>query len=520
MATVSKKRKAPLNKQTKRKKRKATLDEQMMLNLDLFLKFYNSLYLQEYEEMFRGDPDLMDQVKTYMNPVQEELFNNMFLSKKSQPIFIDGPIVLYVFKSITTENQYKTFYLFGEKHMSLKETEASCSQQFGQSVSSEHVNKFLKNQLLVTSQFLDIYLEVGQFSYSKNYDLGTHLADWLTWALRQLISDYQLNTEKLVGFLFADLVRDHPPSLSSLKFNVSSKGYQMLDLFQKLKPCLNPTERSHNKEMCQFCRVHFIDIRQSYTLENIFDILHKMTVVRQYLEIFFENTDLFQQIKLTLDDFLAYKPPTVSKFTFSVGFLFNLLWSFQIPELLDMMQADEASIVQLLKHIYNISPILTKEMNKTSLKDLIFEIVGKQLYTKLIVNKQSHAVWQNLKELQGKMYLDELNDETRAEELFQTFLLNCKNLYTILLDLISRIMDCYCLARVFRQFLPKEGQPPPEQPEYPTTYMIYSGANHTEMYAVFIQELIERGILMLTEPVHASVSPKDTYCVQLPPPSY
>jgi len=520
MATVSKKRKAPLNKQTKLKKRKATLDQQMMLNLDLFLKFYNSLYLQEYEEMFRGDPDLMDEVRTYMNPVQTELFNNMFLSKRSQPIFLNGPSVLYVFKSITTENQYKTFYLFGENHLLLKETEDSCSQQFGQSVSSEHVNAFIKRQMADTSQFLDIYLEVGQFSYSKNYDLGTVLSDWLTWALRQLISDYQLNTEKLVGFLFSDLVRDHPPSLSSMIYNLSSENYQLLHLFQKLRPCLNPTERFHNKEMCQFCRVHFIDIRQSFTLENIFDITQKVNVVREYLEIFLENTNVFQKINLTLDDFLAYKPPTVSKFTFSVGFLFNLLWSFQIPELLDMMQADEASIVQLLKHIHDISPILTKEMKKTSLKDIIFEIVGKHLYKVLIVNKQSHAVWQNLKELKGKMYSDELNDETRAEELFQTFLLNCKNLYRILLQLGARIMDCYCLARVFRQFLPKEGQPPPEQPEYPTTYMIYSGDNHTKMYALFIKELIERGILMLTEPVHASVSPKDTYCVQLPPPSY
>ena len=512
------------------RKRKARdtvgLPEEIQVEFTKFLQFYNSFYFKNYTYPYltitkqyapRKHQQIRQLMLEQMNSVQTRLFKNMFLPKSTIQ-YIEGPTMLVVFEGVTQEGQYKKFYLFGETHIKTNQSENHCKNIFGAEAQTKKMNvlDYFKKKLKETDDFLDIYIERQQFSNLKNYNIEINVHNWLKLMQAYLVESYAERPDDSLDWEFIDFLQYNMPEKLPYSISTDKDTTQLRRLFENLKPCLNPPERLQNKEQCELSRVHFIDIRISQTSDRILDFMQLYNAL-QYIVHSFEIQNSNLKI-LTLDQFLSFKPPTVKKFTFCIGFLFNLLNSFRIVELLDMVKDDVNSIVQLIKTVHDKSAILTKEMKKTPFKDLIFEVLGAGLYERLIVNTQAHVMWQNLKNLREKMYSIELDDEAQAEQLFETFRTYCDTLCNRTMIYLGAVaVDCYCLARVFRKFTPKEGAPPLEQPEYPSSYIIYSGSAHTRMYAKFIDTLIEKGILKLTKPFHVSYHHDSRFCVRLPP---
>jgi len=501
------------------KKRKAVevavyIPDFLKRGLRFFLMFYNSQYLDNYRELLVANPKFREALISHMNAVQTRLFQNMFLPPPT-PKYVEGPKLLSFYQGVTDKLQFKTFYLFGEYHIPRSDSENHCVNFLGATKEEvTHFVDYIQTQLRQTSQFLDVYVEVERFSFLKNYDVQINLpiANWIKYVIVFLLNEYKNNPTKLVGFAYLQFLSKHLPPFV---FFQSRSGTQLLDVFNTLKPCLNPTERRQNQEFCQLSRVHFVDVRRSFTVDYVHDIIQRLQMALFCIDTFAEK-DWGDHVRISLKIFLSTKPDTVIKLFHCAGFVMNILRSFLITHILDLLQPEETSGVQILKAVRDQSPIFEKEMKKTTLESLIFEVVGKMVYEQTVVLRKGREVWKRIQEFEGMQFFD-APDDAQAEELFKEFLLAIKWLAEIIFIILTKTMDCYCLARMFRKFTPKEGQPPLEQPEFPSTYIVYTGAAHTRMYIAFIDELVNRGLFRLTKPAYTNFTGEDKYCVKLPP---
>jgi hypothetical protein len=487
--------------ETKKKKGLVVTEEDSFRTRRILEKFkttYNGYYLQYLPRSAYLDMELL---RRDLNPVQNTLFERFLRLIASRPdrvyTYIEGPFYLAYIKGqaigLTTYSQ-KQFYIFGEQHEVMKKREGACG-------SSSHAISFipyLKYWLENTPQFLDIYVETNLFSAEKSFQVHD-----TGFTAKLLIQMFRFLDQSQTMFI------DLQPVVKRATMNFTptcgnSNDDQMLYyIFTTFYNCFEPKLRSSDAT-CSVARFHAVDVRSSCDnlQTNINDILFGMNLITDYLVII--QPTLSSYAPLINHDLLMYlKPHRMSVFEFFYAMTRNLLSSFVLHKYMDtcVQEGGRSWLEEVVKH----NVFLEKELNVPDpvLKSLIFAFLTSKIYERTSLLK-IRKKWSKL---------SQLNNLPKFEKWCQWF-------YNFIFNIQAFAMDCYCLARVFRVFTPKPNQPPPMQPQVPSTYIIYAGAAHCSIYFEFLMFLNQRGMFHVidsfTENNATASFTNVMHCVQLP----
>jgi hypothetical protein len=444
--------------------------------LQLFKTTYNAQYLNAIPDSFFTNKIWLDNEYSTMNETQKKLFKN-FLSVPTylQYDSIEGPCLLTVAKTVNARNEFKNFLLFSEYHnidvytTSKIDTTGRCALEWPSTSNPIHIKDYLSQLAMQTSQFLDVFVEIPQFSKGKQenkvwFDNENMFDD----VFIQYFLHYYGKTEKFDAELISILqnfVFEAPnESLSTIELTVAQIKDQFLN-------CLHPDTRSTDP-FCNLLRFHYIDIRRTIDLSD-------RTSFRFYVDFFidFVQTSLFTDYT-EYDSRLQALNASFTIQDVCYDLVFVLLRAFGIGKFLTSQNfSDPVSVVTAF---YDKMPDKIKaSMKNSEMRERIFQFVA----TRPEVSRKIEELgqyWANVKVSVGPDF----------EQV-------CKKLCLCLITLQSAILDCYCLCRVFRKFSHKD--PNTQQPELGSTFVIYAGGHHTQVYTEFLNELVNDGTLVLTE---------------------
>jgi hypothetical protein len=513
------------------KKRRRNVEDEALKNYRLFMESYNSLYWQKIPDTWRQNRAWVQQMLATMNSVQQRLIQNLALPKISKQFgYIEGPTHFSIYNAADANNMYKTFYLFGENHKDLESAKGRCVKRLQASPDrviafADFISLMAKN----TTQFLDIYMEVEKFSAEKNYRLYSNQNTWFKYSLFPALLN-QFNVDPQVP-LFATYTQFLHTSLpGTVDFATHTDSLVLLQLLQRFSDCFDPSKRGSNADQCALARFHYIDVRTVINTDNVNSFQFYLDIVLEFINIVSPNQfyDMYKPIYSQLH-FMMYKPAAWSKLTYVKHFVFNVLRSFGVYSFMEtLVAADDFRGITALDLYLSKDPKLDEKINKSTLSGFIKPFVANTLdeqhspedvrnqwtIAKLFEQQQDAAATEN--DFESLLNFEEkLKKEESDYEAFMSF---CQFLYKYLFNLTAAVVDLYCLSRVFKKFS-HDPLRPLEQPEYPSTYIIYSGDYHTQVYEKFIEYLIDIDMLAFTKPEYNDVTRykgKKVMCVRLP----
>lgn len=478
-----------------------------------FKKMYNTYYLQFLPQeflMFLKTKSRLNPFFQNFTPVQLRLIDNYF-NLKDNPVlghrqyeYIKGPHYLTVQKAFDTENNLRTFYVFGELHEKLNEV-GQC-ESLGMTVTDVHLETSMSNYLKTlsqnTPQFLDIYLEFPIFGSQQTFEKVTDESSYLLQIIVKLCDYYQMNGPKNYKQVYLDIVND--PIMTAYKASKVLKFQEMkrklkndilIDIANTFYNCMEPSQRQQDV-LCKLVRIHAIDIRSKVMDLDPTSLITKTLLMSEFYALAFEEK------KFNLKEYST--EPNTDEGDLAYYHKISLVCynAFGVDELYDLFTNSNYDTV--ITTFTTSSPVIVKELGKVVpiMKELILEFIAGE-FQKEYSKKKIKRIFQNL------LYFDE-NIFTLDD-----FIEAIKELSNFIETLLQYVMDCYCLARVFRKFKHKEGQIL-DQPLTPNTYIIYAGADHSKVYTNFVTYLKNTGTLFNLRVVYNHNNPSID-CLRFPP---
>jgi hypothetical protein len=485
----------------KPKKTKMRIDADVQRVLNKFKETYNGLYLKAIIPFVASIISLKEEpfFFTQFNRVQKKLFLNFMedLDDNSSRLYkmytyIEGPHYLSHFKTKDQNNDFRTFYIFGEKHEQRFKSVGKCSE-LNPSASASSFLQYLAMLTYETFQFLDVYIEVFSFT-EDTFGMFTDIYwnDITGWEYNLFQSFFATFTSSptLMSILYHFYNGMNPlPPPTEFDTNFHFPNEILGDIQDTFSVCFDPSNRLLKREICDLARFHFIDIRNQMVLDSTSWLL-KVHLFRCFL-----HKSYVSPILKTPDDISL-----VASFMNSLVAGLHLTWFFNEFERVDF------SSTKLLSHCSDLIFVLHKQLNKARLhpfrtkvevdeersahpamRQVIIDFVGNEL-DQQFPPSQVVQTWTSFKTAQSVA--------STMDELYDIF----EKLSNYLLYFFARVMDCYCLSRVFRKFSHKPEQIL-QQPLTPSTYIIYAGKQHSELYHKFILHLISNQTLTLVGPV-------------------
>lgn len=447
--------------------------------VDKFFETYNIEYLKG---LSNWDDFPFDKLTT----VQESLLYN-FLMTKQDPNFgfnqythIEGPFHFTKLKGTNLSGDKITFLIFGEEHFMLHSSVGKCSlvqNQYNRSMNSISITEFLKVLLKTTPSFLDIYLETPEFTKVDDNTSTFNIVKRF-WDTN---SDFNVFLQKLSDFPKHDIklkLTFYEGSNVQVPFEEEVDILQ--HIFDTFYHCFEPSLRStvKNEISCDFARFHFIDLRHNDLNQSSLKLWFSVVVLRAAFKFFIK---IFKA-----DEFLYLIPESWSSLDFAKLIVSKLLKQYDVNKFFKKMSKGSAPFSGI-KAIYIVSmsiPILKKELEKCNrlIRREILEFLGKKLDNLFSTpQKNFHAFLKLMLSQNLKEFIEHLSILDR-----------------FLFDLETLIVDCYCLARVFRKFNHKSSIIL-DQPLSPSTILIYAGNDHATMYTQFIDHLYENNLFNITD---------------------
>jgi hypothetical protein len=472
-----------------------------------FKKFYDAFYLGDMTK------DTFNSKNETLNTIQTRLLNNYFTPNRvPQVVRIDGPSKLHVYQGLH-HGRLTHFYIFQDTpNLPVDATHSHCAAVYGrQRLDAYTFTEFLEMVSQKTARFLDVFVEMEQFSKNMTYSSSSDMKMWLRESFQALTNLFlQSYTKKENNFFslhaaYLQLPRprkqrllDTPQKPADQQLKQRLERSMPWNLFFKFSECFTPQKRQSAVEKCGLMRTHFIDIRSVVNQQNVDDKLFHLNMLYELLK---DHTYLH----------IISLPPQVSsyKFLFVKLFIINMLKSFKILSLLKEVYDSDTPNQYILETLISSNPRLQKQVvEKTKLQPVILRFITDTLDTEY-PPRQVHSLISNLfnqLQLDAQPQVDNAGFITPFVE-FSTYI------HTVLV----RLVDIYCLSRVFRPFKHKPGRPL-QQPESANCFIIYASKHHTDIYCDFIEKLEQENLLHLSNTTY--VTSGTDRCIELPEQHY
>ena len=414
-------------------------------SIEYFRDTYNALYVK----------NLSPQKKRYAinnNRILKKLVQNLDAPKDYIVDYIEGPLSFRKFKLEVRGVPKKSFYLFGEHHISTKN---HCSSIPNSITFSEYIKRLSEH----SPSFFDLYVELPLLSPVKpvkkddlsHYDITKKSIAprfMINRVIKKMVNDKTLN--------FEDVFREEfKHKLSTLRSIRKKESDEILwDILIKYKKCIQPSTRK--TESCELMRIHNIDVRQNW--DNF------ISCDQFYLEVL---VDIFKNTQ-------NINPSNIKNILQRMGQpILNVLNTLTKPHSQAVL-----SIFKLLK----TNPFIEKELNKTYLKRPIEDFI------KFKINEIILRWTLRIETIKALIeYINESSMMTvQGEEEFEMIILNTRER---IVDIGVLSMDLYSLCRIFKEYKKRDDEDD-IQPEQSKNIIIYAGDFHIKNYTEFLENSV------------------------------
>jgi hypothetical protein len=302
-------------------------EKQVIRVLDKFKETYNGLYLRALPTSFIEElktKSEADPFFTYFNHVQKRLLQNFLTPSRPYTRYthVEGPHYFGLVKTKDQDNNFRTFYIFGEFHGTLFSSKGACMKLFESPVRPVAFVNYLNMLTEHTYQFLDVYVELNRFAdNSKSYKVVEYIPDsWIFNLMNEIAEATLITRTKDIYSVYLAYCRHVP--LPNTEFKVEDINSENIldEIHRVFMPCLEPATRLLKSDICELARFHFIDIRHSF-IHNYRSLMFRLFLLRlmfnSSLKLETSNvSDVFQFhnqliVALGLDYFLVtWKPWT------------------------------------------------------------------------------------------------------------------------------------------------------------------------------------------------------------------
>jgi len=488
--------------------------------VEKFKETYNGEYLESLPTPVIELLHTMEDNPLELNSVHKRLLHN-FLNpaRRYKAInFIEGPHYVSIFKTKDQLDYLKTFYIFGESHGKLLESVGQCSSLPGYSkLSTDTLVHYLAELTRNTPQFLDVYVEVDLFGAVKTFeviDVGED--EWHNSLVVYFVEQY--HTYKNLSPVTYDQFCDthHLGTQEFDPLHVNDEKSVMEAVFRQFFNCFEPELRSTDTYQCELARFHALDIRNQASFTDTNALMFKIGALRYFL-LYVNQDDNYTTM-------VQQKPVEQSEHEYMTRLFLKVVEALDLTRFFLTLEQTHAAGSKMLDYCVDSIPLLTKNIDKATLhpfgkkegvstvhplmRQVILQFVGHALDTAL----PPREVLQNWSALKTAA----ATATTTATTFQKEFQIVSSNLEFYLFKLSSTVFDCYCLARVFRKFPPRQMDPLPH-PLTPSTYIIYTGRNHSVLYTNFVNHLIATHTLTSVQPHYLQFNTDDdTNCVHVP----
>jgi hypothetical protein len=453
------------------------------------------------------------------------------------PQYVQGPYICYRYTMKSPLNQdesdLKTFYLFGEYH---RDHTSDCIQSNIRNRFSPFT-EYIKNLSKFSPSFFDLYLETGFIRKNKegkyfidNYDRTTKI--WET------LNEYDPTKD------FLDTYDKHERNIIQ-DINIHTSSSTSTSLIRTFLNCLQPEKR--DDPICKLMRIHNIDLRQPYGLTEMTDSFYF-----KVLSIILDQGERdFGSVLIRTN----YNKIVCERYfnTTLLPLLINKLnWTSSFYILIKLLDVDEISFDRYME-ILKTERVFCKQLYKrTYMKDMIIEFAREKfqqfirendlelakirssvhnIFLKLITscdmvqNDESENQPENKVEegeeckskIIDKNYVlkqsQERNDFADKQIHYFVFeeIISLFNLHTRILGLQ---IDIYCLSRIFKKYIPKEGTNP-EMPDESRNVIIYTGSAHIANYVEFLNMYSRKNPECNLQQTFYNINPFEKGCVKI-----
>lgn len=467
--------------------------DEIQYKIETFKKTYNSNHLRGLD-----DSKIQEVKNSTDNSVLKKLIDNLAIDPLSYtPYYVQGPFFCYRYTmksplALEGEGDLKSFYLFGEQH---QDHTGHCKYP-GESLP---ITEYIKKLSQFSPSFFDLFLEtsfIGKNSEGKYLESVTSFTK-----IYETLDQHDSNEDFLTRYkanerLIVEEGKKRDSSITLIKNNFLN--------------CLQPETRDDPD--CKLMRIHNLDIRSPFGITEItdsfyFDVLNKIIAWSHIL-----NENKFQGFRIIFK---------VLNWTRAFYILIKLLNGNELSfdRYMEILKTDRLFCKQLYKRTYLKDMLI--EFARVKFNDCVNQANSKlgkfksslpTLFVKIIKNCNSPADSATESkvaneddvetECQSKI-IDEsyvLEQSRRRKEFgkkdffprFENFNINEMFILSEFLEQLAVLQtDIYCLSRIFKKYIPKEGTNP-EMPDESRNIIVYAGAEHTRNYIEFLNMYAER----------------------------
>ena len=406
------------------------LNEEEKMAIEGFRWTYNAKYIE----------DLSHEKKQYAcgnNPILLKLVNNLSRPLTYISDYLEGPIT---FTKVTFENEWKTYYIFGELHI---DTRGECLNI----PTAIQFHEYIKKLSVETKAFFDFYFELPMVNneINSNTVLDALFETENSNDIEHILIEKFKKQEKRLSIYDTE---DFP----------LGKSY-ILNELSKLK-CRDPVQKLD--EDCSLIRIHDIDLRNNFKEGKFHDGLYG------YIFNFITNVRFIIEILLqTGGDLSEY-------YMFQIQLLKKIIGPKLINFLERYIDDDIEVTIEKLFNYALLNPKVENELNLSYMKSKIKEFIKLRIKKELSKFPSYSQIF--------KKIINYFQTENPTENIKKELL----DAHLITEDINVFIMDIYGLSRIFKMHYPRKNTVS-FQPIESTNVIIYAGDNHSKTYAEFME---------------------------------
>jgi hypothetical protein len=439
----------------------------------LFKKYYNAKYLQFIPFPFFQNATWIRNKYRDLNDVQRQLFENCFKTPTYlRYSFIEGPSGCNIIETKTETKQfdlYKTFYIFSEVHNQRPDgtvinVNGTCEREGKVGPESNeviHIKDYLRMLAAETTQFLDVFVEMPESSENREKNEFQFIPKDLFDDLFGGFVIGLVNKKKNMDASIMNMIKNYDLAY------VQESNLTLNAVRQEFVDCLHSETRFFNSK-CNLVRLHYIDIRKTIDYSDRRSLRFRLNFLEDLAD--FLNSIAFDPFKQELLKSFNLETKT---FQLKRSFWLLVLKAFKIMEFVRQnLEGDFVNSVKILNnYIENIPDKLKNIIFSSPLAQNIINHVAKAGYIRYFSSININSLWETL--------LHSENEEA-YNIAFDSFI-------KFIHDLNVALVDCYCLASIFRKF--PVVSPLEVAPNIASTVVIYAGTAHSQLYHSFIDLL-------------------------------
>ena len=397
------------------------LNQDEIMAIEAFRYTYNAKYIEDLspkkKEIACGD-----------NPILIKLMNNLNRPRTYITDYLEGPIT---FTKVTFENEWKIFYIFGERHM---DTRGQCLNI----PTAIQFHEYIKKLSLETIAFFDFYFETPK----TNDYVREALSESILISLIPTSPKYPQQDLQSIFNELIDYYNQKP---------IGKGNSYILSQLKELK-CRNPVTKLSDED-CSLIRIHDIDMRSCTYKGQIHDNL--------YAELFlniFENNEMKYSFKKILTKY---------------GSKFIIFFENYIDD-------DVEVTANKIFNFALLNPKVKIELDSSYMKSEIERFIKlkiKEILQEYNLNNKNYSEF--FKRIINYIQTGNIPENIQNE-------LNNNNIFVLTVRTNASTMDIYGLSRIFKFHYPRENTVQ-SQPVESTNIIIYAGDKHSVVYSEFLE---------------------------------